>query len=106
MRFNGASVDILHLSNLEGAGLNALLSLRDTGACYQGSQLGVIRALNPIFNMAERTTIADAWPIRFRQATTPNIPEQNSGLRDSIGIEYEVRSGNYPIIRFTISRCK
>lgn len=103
VRYNTNIVDVLHLSNLEGSGINALLQLK--GGCYKGSQINTIDVLNDVFNMAERNKIAANWSIRFRQATTPNIPEQNSGLADSIGIEYEIKKDNYPIVRFTINRC-
>lgn len=103
--FEGKVINILHMSNLEGKGLNALLQLRKA-ACYTGNQYDVIDNLNDLFNFTERNKVADAWPIQFTGASTPNIPEQKLGLSDSIGIVYEVKSENYQRVRFTINRCK
>ena len=105
VEFNGRTIDILELSNLKGSGVNSLLQL-NKNSCYLGNQIKVIDSLNDIFNMVERSSSTLNWKISFRQATTPKIPEQNAGLKDSIGIEYEILSGNFPIIRFLINRCE
>lgn len=103
--FNGQLVNVLTLVS-EDSRMGALLQI-NSSTCYTGDQIAVIHQLNGVFNMAERSSIVSKghWAIIFTQATTPNIPERNHGLGSSIGIEYEVQSGSYPIKRFTIQPC-
>ena len=103
--FNGSPVNLLNLVTKDNS-LNALLQL-NSSTCFVGNQIEIIHRLNDVFNLAEHSWIPfkNDWKIKLTQATTPNIPEQNKGLGKSIGIEYEIMSGDHKIARFTINPC-
>ena len=82
----------------------AALRLLNTQSCFKGDSIEVLQRLNGVFNMAAYSdrVRSEKWPFSFKQATTPKLDE----IPGSIGIELEMRSGDYAVKRFLIQNCQ